>query len=78
MPETTEYQRVFDHADPYRSDAYANDPHGHGWDRLAAIAGEYHRGEITWAQGEDVVDDNARDLIACLPDYPTTREDHLT
>lgn len=61
---TTRYARVFEYADPYRSDAYALDPQGHGWDRLAAIAGEYHRGEITWRQARVWCDDNARDLMA--------------
>ena len=61
---TTRYaRRVFDYANPYESDAYALDTHGHGWDRLAAIAGEYHRGEITWAQARTWCDDNARDLM---------------
>jgi hypothetical protein len=58
----TRYQRVYDYADPYTSDAYALDAKGHGWDRLAAIAGEYHRGEITWEQARAWCDDNARDL----------------
>ncbi|UTT65234.1 hypothetical protein NMQ01_10975 [Janibacter sp. CX7] len=64
MTTPTRYARVFDYADPYRSDAYALDPHGHGWDRLAAIAGEYQRGEITWRQARAWCDDNARDLMA--------------
>lgn len=64
MSETTKYQRVFDYANPYESDAYALDPHGHGWDRLAAIAGEYHRGEITWEQAMAWCDENEADLMA--------------
>lgn len=62
----TRYARVFDYADPYTSDAYAADD-GHGWDRLAAIAGEYDRREITWEQARALCDDNARDLAATFP-----------
>jgi hypothetical protein len=58
------YARVFDYANPYESDAYANDPTGHGWDRLAAIAGEFSRGEISWETAVKWLDDNARDLAA--------------
>jgi hypothetical protein len=61
----TKYERVFAYADPYRSDAYAMDS-GHGWDRLAAIAGEYERGERTWESARQLCDDNARDLAANL------------
>lgn len=60
-PNQTRYARVFDYASPYTSDAYAVDS-GHGWDRLASIAGEYSRGEITWAQARTWCDDNARDM----------------
>lgn len=64
MPRTSRHTRVFDYADPYGSDAYALDPQGHGWDRLAAIAGEHQRGEISWAQARAWCDENKRDLIA--------------
>lgn len=65
MTETSKrHARVFDYANPYESDAYANDPTGHGWDRLAAIAGEFSRGEISWSQARAWCDDNARDLAA--------------
>jgi len=57
----SKYQDVFDYANPYESDAYAMDA-GHGWDRLAAIAGEYHRGEISWEQAKTWCDDNRRDM----------------
>lgn len=60
------YARVFDYADPYRSTAYANDPTGHGWDRLACIAGEYARGEIDWLTARQWCHDNWRDLAALL------------
>lgn len=59
---TTKYQRVFDYANPHESDAYAMDDAGHGWDRLASIAGEYERGEISWEQAKQACRDNARDL----------------
>lgn len=57
------YQRVYDYADPYRSTAYEMDASGHGWDRLAAIAGEYERGEIAWEAARKWCDENARDLL---------------
>lgn len=58
------YQQVYEYADPYRSTAYEMDDSGHGWDRLAAIAGEYERGEITWRQARAWCDENAADLLA--------------
>lgn len=64
MASESRYARVYDYADPYRSNAYSLDPHGHGWDRLAAIAGEYARGEISWDQARAWCDDNLRDLKA--------------
>jgi hypothetical protein len=57
----SKYQEVFEYANPYESDAYAMDS-GHGWDRLASIAGEYQRGEISWAQAVEWCDDNRRDM----------------
>jgi hypothetical protein len=56
------YAKVYDYARPYESDAYALDPHGHGWDRLAALAGEYARGERPWAETKRMLDENAADL----------------
>lgn len=56
------YAKVFDYADPYNSDAYGLDALGHGWDRLAAIAGEHSRGEISWTEAREMCDENARDL----------------
>ena len=56
------YAKVYAYANPYESDAYALDPHGHGWDRLAALAGEYARGENTWADTKRMLDENAADL----------------
>lgn len=62
------FRQIFDYANPYRSDAYALDPKGHGWDRLTCIAGEYERGEIGWEQAIEWCDDNARDLLALMDD----------
>jgi hypothetical protein len=62
------YQDVWGYANPYESDAYAMDA-GHGWDRLAAIAGEYERGEISWERATRLCDDNRRDLEARQREY---------
>lgn len=58
--------RVYAHANPYEGDAYALDPHGHGWDRLAALSGEYARGERTWAETKRLLDENAADLTRLM------------
>lgn len=57
------YKKAFDYANPCESVAYSLDPHGHGWDRLVALAGEYARGENNWADTKRMLDDNLLDLI---------------
>jgi hypothetical protein len=60
------YQDVFDYAKPYESELFELDPAGHAWDRLAAIAGEYDRGERTWDSAKALVDDTVADLAELL------------
>ena len=63
VSKVSKYTRVFDYASPYTSTAYEMDATGAGWDRLAAIAGEYERGEITWKQATAWCDDTERELL---------------
>lgn len=57
----SKYQRVWDYSGAFTSDDYALDD-GHGWDRLAAIAGEHERGEIDWSTAARLCDENAADV----------------
>lgn len=57
----SKYQSVWDYAGAFTSDDYALDD-GHGWDRLAAIAGEYERGELDWPTAVRLCDENAADV----------------
>ena len=59
---TSKYQRVIEYADPYTSELYGT-ASGHAWDRLASIAGEYERGEITWERAKELCDDNVQDML---------------
>lgn len=58
---TTKYQKVFEYAGAYESEDYAY-ASGHAWDRLASIAGEYQRGEITWKRAKELCDENLADI----------------
>lgn len=53
--------RVWDESGAYRSDAFATDE-GHSWDRVACIAGEYSRREITWRQARAYLDSTIADV----------------
>lgn len=57
----SKYQRVLDYSGAYTSDDYSLDD-GHGWDRLAAIAGEYERGEIDWPTAKRFCEENGSDV----------------
>lgn len=63
------YERVMAYADAGRSVVYELDA-GHRWDRLASIAGEYARGEVSWPTAQAWLDDNAR------PDAPDLGDSH--
>lgn len=52
----TRYQQILDYVNPYASRAYEL-ASGHVWDRLAAIAAEFDRGELTWEQATALADD---------------------
>lgn len=55
--------RVWRESGAYRSDAFAADA-GHSWDRVACIAGEYSRREITWRQARAYLGDTIKDVEA--------------
>lgn len=57
----SKYQRVWDYSGAYTSDDYALDD-GHGWDRVAAIAGEFERGELDWPTARRLCDENRADV----------------
>lgn len=56
----SKYQRVWDFSGAFSSDAYASDE-GHSWDRLACIAGEYERGELSWSDARRLIADTTAD-----------------
>jgi hypothetical protein len=55
------YHDVYTLADPYRDEDWGI-VSGHHWDRLAAIAGEYARGERTEADMRALVEDTVYDV----------------
>lgn len=57
----SKYQRVWDYSGAYTSDDFALDD-GHGWDRLAAIAGEHERGEIDWPTAKRLCDETREEV----------------
>lgn len=62
----SKYQKVWEYSGAYTSDAYAADS-GHAWDRLAAIAGEYERGDRDWKSARALVDDTTREVESRYP-----------
>lgn len=63
----TRYQRAYDYADAYTDEAWGN-ASGHAWDRLAAIAGEYERGERDWDSARALIDDTRAEIAAAAND----------
>lgn len=59
----TRYQQVLDYSGAYESEAYGA-ASGHAWDRLAAIAGEYQRGERSWEDAKRLVDETTAEVEA--------------
>lgn len=59
----SKYQRVYDYSEAYSDEAWGL-ASGHAWDRLEAIASEYHRGEYGWARAKELVDDTKKSVHA--------------